>query len=439
MKTLKLILIFIILALLPLLYVAVDSHDHKKEISIAIGSKVDAYNEYAQAYAEELKKDGVTLNLVETKGSVDAQERLLRGEVDFAFVQGGTESKNILALANIMLEPIWIFYKGNDISDLKSLKGKRIAICEKGSGILPVTLDLLDLVGINGFNSKLFHLPSHLAYERLKKNEIDAMFYIASADAPFLKRLMTLPNVHLMNFAASESYKQFFVKRNKHFEVVTLHENAFDMKKHLPRKRYKLLAKNTLLATYNASDEMVRLMLKVANRIHRKVGVFHKENDFPNASLLKIKQHKASKEYFREKIHYYERNFSFWIAQSLNKLHDYTMRYIFPLIVLFAFFIEVMVPAFNIYGQRKINRWYHRVNQIDNKIATVDLQHAKERREKLKKILAEIRSTDDIAANHMADFYTLQNQIVNILDALDKRIKTLHQGQRNLHLTPKRM
>ncbi|CAA6806066.1 MAG: Immunogenic protein [uncultured Sulfurovum sp.] len=427
MKTLKLLLIFIILLLLPLLYVAIDSNDHKKSISIAIGSKVDAYTAYAMAYAKEFKEEGIKLNLVETKGSVEAQEKLLKGEVDFAFVQGGTEEKEILALANIMLEPIWIFYKGRSISDLKSLKGKRIAICEKGSGILPVTLDLLDLVGINGFNSKLFHVSSNAAYESLKKNEIDAMFYIASADAPFLKRLMTMPNVHLMNFTASQSYKQFFVKRNKHFEVVTLHENAFDMKKYIPRKRYKLLAKNTLLATYNASDEMVRLMLKILHSVHRKVGVFHEENDFPNASLLKVKQHQASKEYFREPTHYYENNFSFWIAQSLNKLHDYTLRFIFPLVALFAFFIEVMIPAFNLYGQRKINRWYDMVNQIDNTIMTVNLKNAKERREKLKKILAEIRGTDDIAANHMADFYTLQNQIVNILDALDKRIKTLHE------------
>ena len=431
MKTFKLLLVFIILVLLPILYVAVDSNDHKKQISIAIGSKVDAYNAYAKEYAKEFKKEGVTLNLVETKGSVEAQEKLLNGEVDFAFVQGGTEEKGILALANIMLEPIWIFYKGRKISNLKSLKGKRIAICEKGSGIYPVTRELLALVGITGFNSKFEHLPSSEAYEALKNNEIDAMFYIASADAPFLKRLMTMPNVRLMHFSASESYKQFFVKKNKHFEIVTLHENAFDMKRHIPSKRYRLLAKNTLLATHSASDEMVRLMLKIANRVHKKVGVFHKENQFPNTLSFKMKQHKASKQYFRETMHYYESNFSFWMAQSLNKLHDYTLRYIFPLVALFAFFIEVMIPAMNLYGQRKINAWYDEVNRIDNKIATVDLQHAKDRREKLKKILAEIRGTDDISANHMADFYTLQNQIVNILDALEKRIKVLHQGHKS--------
>jgi len=430
MKTLKLFLLFVILVLLPILYVAIDSTQHKKIVTIAIGSKVDAYSGYAQEYAKEFKKQGITLKLVETKGSVDAQERLLAGEVDFAFVQGGTEKEGVLALANIMYEPIWISYKGKDISDLQSLKGKRIAICEKGSGILPVTLELLDLVGINGFNSKLYHISSRDAFYYLEKNEIDAMFYIASADAPLLTELMSIKNIKLMNFAnSSESYQQFFLKRNKHFEIVTLHESAFDMKKHLPKQTYKLLAKNTLLATYSASDKMVRLMMTVANKVHQKVGVFHAEHTFPNASLLKMKQHKASKHYFRNKTNYYEEHYNYWLAQSLTKLHDYTLRFIFPLIALFAFFIEVVVPSFHLYGRRKINNWYDRVNKIDTKVSKLSLIVAKDRREKLRRILAEIRATDDIGSHHMSEFYSLQNQIINILNALDSRIKSLHKGQ----------
>ena len=431
MKTLKLILLFIILVLLPILYIAIESNTHKRVIKIAVGSKVDVYTEYANAYAKEFKKEGVTLKLVETKGSVQAQEFLQKGKVDFAFVQGGTEYPDIYALANIFYEPIWIFYKGRRLDDLKDLKGKHIAICEKGSGILPVTLNLLDSVGINGWNSSFSRVSSARAYEQLKENKIDAMFYIASADAPFLKRLMSLPHIHLLNFMkTSNSYKQFFVKRNKHFEIVTLYKNAFDIQKQIPRRDHKLLAKNTLLATYNASDKMVRLMLKIVKKVHSKVGVFHDENTFPNASQLKIKQHPASKNYFRKPTNYYEENFPYWIAETLTKADNYFFRFILPLIALFAFFIEVVLPTFHLYSKRKINRWYNRVNEIDTKISQLELQEAKSRREKLRKILTEIRNTDDISANHMADFYTLQNQIVNILDALEKRIKVLHQGHK---------
>jgi len=431
MKTLKLFLLFIILVLLPILYVAIDSNNHKKVITIAIGSSVDAYSGYAKEYAKEFQKHGVTLKLIETKGSVEAQEKLLKDEVDFAFVQGGTEKENLLALANIMYEPIWIFYRGKKISELKSLKGKRIAICEKGSGILPVSLELLDSIGINGFNSEFYRISNGSAFKYLKSGEIDAMFYIASVDAPLLSELMSLKNVQLLNFTDSESYKQYFLKKNKHFEILTLYANAFNMKKHLPLQTHNLLAKKTLIATHKASDKMVRLMLKIVNTIHGKVGVFHAENTFPNASLLKVKQHKASQHYFREKTNYYEEHFNYWLAQSLTKLHNYTMRFIFPLIAIFAFFIEVVLPSFHLYGKRKINHWYDLVNQIDSKISTLDLQRAKNKREKLRRILAEIRNTDDIGSHHMADFYTLQNQIINILDDLEKRIKTLHQSHKN--------
>jgi len=413
-----------------LLYVAIDSTMHKKEISIAIGAKVEAYSKYARAYAKEFSKEGIHLKLVEVKGSLEAQEKLISGDVDFAFVQGATANKKVLALANVMVEPIWIFYKGEKISDLRDLKGKRIAICKKSSGIYDVTRELLGSIGINNFSSDFTHVSTEKAYKQLKNNEIDVLYYIAPADALFLRRLMLMPNTSLLNFTSAESYKQFFVNQEKHFEVVELSKNAFDMAKQVPSEDYKLLATNTLLATYNASDEMVRLMLKIANRIHKKVGVFHEENHFPNSTLLKIPQHKAAKHYFVEKTNYYENNFPFWIAQSLNKLEDYVLRFILPLILLFAFFIEVMVPAMNLYSRRKIKRWYRQVNAIDNKIVTVNLQNAKARREKLKQILAEMRSTNDISSTHMSDFYTLQNQIINILDALDKRINTLHQSNR---------
>ena len=431
MKTLKIILLFIILVMLPILYISIQSNNHKKVIKIAVGSKVDAYTQYAKKYAKEFEKEGVTLKLVETKGSVQSQEFLLKDRVDFAFVQGGTENPNVYALANILYEPIWIFYKGKRVKELKELKGKRIAICEKGSGILPVTLNLLDSVGINGFNTHFKYIPSAKAYRELKSNQIDAMFYIASADAPFLKRLMSLPHIHLLNFMkTSNSYKQFFVKRNKHFEIVTLYKNAFDMQLQIPRRDHKLLAKNTLLATYNASDKMVRLMLKIAKQVHSKVGVFHEENTFPNASRLKIKQHPASKNYFRKPTNYYESHFPYWIAETLAKADNYFFRFIVPLIVLFGFFIEVVLPTLDLYGKRKINYWYGRINEIDTKILTLDLQEAKRRREELRKILAEIRNTDEISAKHMADFYTLQNQIVNILDDVEKHIKSLHQGHK---------
>jgi len=426
MKALKLTLIFIIFLLLPLLYILLDRNAHPKTVKLAVGAEGGGYYKDALEYQEELKKDGINLELVCTRGSVDAQEMLLNAEVDFAFIQGGTEQPNVLALANVEYEPIWIFYNDKRITDLKSLKGKKIAISQKGSGILPVAKELLNLVGINGFNSELKSLPNSEALQALKSKEIDAMFYIAAPNAKLITQLMDIPNIHLMNFKESESYRQFFIQKHEYFHIVKLHKNGFNLRKHIPTKSHTLLATTAILATdKRASDEMVRLMIKVARRVHHHMGIFHDENIFPNVSMLTIKQHTASKYYFRKKSNYYEENYSFWTAQTLTKLQNITLKYILPFVTIFAFFIEVLIPSYHLYTRRKLNAWYDSINLIDTNIENLNLRDLKGHRLKLQSMLSEIRATDDIPAVHMEVFYTLQNQIVNILDDIDKRIHLL--------------
>jgi hypothetical protein len=138
-----------------------------------------------------------------------------------------------------------------------------------------------------------------------------------------------------------------------------------------------------------------------------------------------LKQHKASKYFFRKQANYYEDNYSFWIAQSLTKLQNITLKFILPLVTIFAFFIEVLIPAFNLYTRRQLDNWYYTINEIDTAMENLNLRDTKEKREVLRKMLTEIRSTDDVPATHMELFYTLQNQIVNILNDLDKRITKL--------------
>ncbi|MBU1669054.1 ABC transporter substrate-binding protein [bacterium] len=395
---------------------------HKKVIKIATGSKNGAYYSYALLYQEALKKEGIELIIVPTKGSVEAQKKLLNQEVDFAFVQGGTENPKVLALANIAYEPIWIFYKDTNITNLGSLEGKRIAVGEQGSGINPIAMELLDVVGIDENKSQLYHLSSSDAFEKLKKDEIDVMFYIASANAVLVEKLIKMPEIHLMNFEASSSYRQYFIKRNQYYEIVELKESAFDMKKKIPKEKYLLLSKTTLLATYNSSEKMLRLLLKVANDVHSKVGMFHHENEFPNASMLKMEQAPASKHYFQEQETYLETHMNFWLAQTLNNLYIFSLMVLLPLVTLFAFFIEVIIPVYTLYTRRKINAWYYTVNDIDTGIEKLDLEELKEKRKVLEEMLLTMRATEEIPAIHMEAFYTLQNQVVNILDELNRKM-----------------
>src|SRR5262249_34378539 len=89
-----------------------------KTIVIATGGKTGAYYKFAQKYAGELAKEGITLEVPETKGSVENLE-LLKDEnsgVSVAIVQSGVaepqDRERFSALGSLYREPLWVFYRG---------------------------------------------------------------------------------------------------------------------------------------------------------------------------------------------------------------------------------------------------------------------------------------------------------------------------------------
>jgi len=427
MRFLKLIIGFLLLLAIPAIFVYIDKGAHAKEVSIATGGKGGGYYAFAKQYKEILEKDGINVKLVTTAGSIDAQNRLINGEVDYAFVQGGTEikGKGLKALSNIAYEPIWVFYNDKNITSLNELKGKNIAVGVKGSGIYPVATNLLYEVGIDEKNSKLSTLKNSDASFSLQAKTIDAMFYVASPNSKLVKKLLSNDEISLLNFKDAPTFRQYFLNKNKDFQILTLQASGFSLKENIPATTHKLLAVNTLIADKNSSKEMTRLLMKAIEKVHNGAGIFKKENTFPNASMLEFEQDEASVDYFKEKIHFYEENFDFWTAQSLNKLHNFGMLYLLPILTLFAFFVEVIVPTLDWIKRRKIIVWYDKINDLDTGIELLTLQEARDKKIILENMLHEVRNQDDIPATHMEEFYTLQNQIINITNDVQVRINEL--------------
>jgi len=427
MRFLKLFTIFLIVTAVPVIFVLKDKSMHKKEISIATGGKGGGYYASAQKYKKILEKDGINLKIVTTSGSIEAQNRLLNKEVDFTFVQGGTEilGKGIQALANIAYEPIWVFYHDENISTLNDLIGKRIAVGKVGSGIYPVAKNLLNEMGIDKNNTDFLHMDNSDAAFELQAKTIDAMFYVASADSKIVKKLLRNSDISLINFKDAETFRQYFIKKDENFQILRLYVSSIDLKESIPRETYTLLAKNTLLATIDGSDEMTRLLMKAVETVHSSAGLFHKEDTFPNSSMLAFDQHPAARNYFKEKSNFYEEHFDYWTAQSLNKLHEFALLYLLPILTIFAFFVEVIIPTIDWYSRRKIIKWYDKINKIDTGIEYLQLKEAKHRKAIVESMLHEVRNQDDIPATHMEEFYTLQSQIASIADAIQKRIDFL--------------
>ena len=124
------------------------------KLVLAAGSSGGAYLEFAQEYRTLLAEDGVSLEILETSGSVDNLALLAQGKVDAALLQSGIadslEYPALLGLGSLYFEPLWVFLRpGLTLEMLVQLSGKKVVLGLEGSGTRRVVLQLLQDNGID--------------------------------------------------------------------------------------------------------------------------------------------------------------------------------------------------------------------------------------------------------------------------------------------------
>ena len=111
-----------------------------RRVRMAAGAPQGAYAETAKRYRDILARDGITLEVVTTQGSLD-NLRLLQattGGVDVAFVQGGSGSPDLSGLASIgsvFFEPLWVFVRNEiPVRPLAELQGRHWRSASRAAG-----------------------------------------------------------------------------------------------------------------------------------------------------------------------------------------------------------------------------------------------------------------------------------------------------------------
>src|SRR5207253_3887960 len=99
------------------------------------------------------KRHGITLEVRQTGGSLTNVQLLAdpQSGVDVALVQSGADpgenAGRIVSLASVAYVPLWVFYRGDPIDDVRELKGRRIAVGSAESGTRALALTLLGASG----------------------------------------------------------------------------------------------------------------------------------------------------------------------------------------------------------------------------------------------------------------------------------------------------
>ena len=176
-------------------------------ITIATGGPNGAYTAFAERYRDILAREGVTLEILETQGSLEniALLESPQSGVDVAFVQGGTgghaRGDTLRSLASLYYEPLWVFLNGaTSVLRPGDIVGKRASIGPQGSGTRSLVLELLADAGVNANALVITDLEGEVAVDAIDNGSLDMMMLVASPESALVERLLRTEHAKLLSF-----------------------------------------------------------------------------------------------------------------------------------------------------------------------------------------------------------------------------------------------
>lgn len=332
-----------------------------RQIAIATGRSGGAYQLFGERYREILARDGVTLQVLETAGSIANARRLQSdqsGEV-VALIQGGVDGgEGLVSLGSLYYEPLWVFTRGPDDDRLPALRGLRLGIGEQGSGTHALALQLLADNGIDSSNSQLSTLGAAAATQALLGGQLDAIFLVAAPVAPLIQQLLRSDDVHLMSFARAAAYSS----RNRFLTGITLPEGVFDLELNIPDRDITLLATAAnLAANRHLHPALTDLLIQAAQEVHGEGGVLETRDQFPAPRLLAFPLSPEAERFYENGPSFLQRYLPFWAATFVDRMKVMLV----PLVALLYPLFRIMPPIYRWRVRSRIYRLYHELATLE--------------------------------------------------------------------------
>jgi uncharacterized protein len=187
---------YIFLTLIMLLYAQTAS-----ALTIATGPSDGSYFQVAQDIKNIAGKEGIDLQVMPTKGSLENIDLLGSGKVDLAIVQldalrfisdvvkqdaGLDVFERIKVVMNLYPEEIHILTNKKEIQTFYHLDGKRVSVGPPGGGTAVTAAVLFNVYDIK---STVSEEPFEEAVKNMEQGALDAVIFVGGAPVPFIGKL----------------------------------------------------------------------------------------------------------------------------------------------------------------------------------------------------------------------------------------------------------
>ncbi|MFM0741986.1 TAXI family TRAP transporter solute-binding subunit [Paraburkholderia xenovorans] len=330
-----------------------------RTITMSAGSRDSSFFVAAEQYRKILAKNGITLKVLESDGSVQNLQRLLdpKQHVDLALVQGGIadglDTSSLMSLGSVFYSPVVVFYRGTNVNQLSQLEGKRIAIGREGSGTRLLALKLLEANGIGpGGSTTLVPSDGLQAATQLVSGEVDAAILNGdSATRGLMLRVLKVPGISVMNFDEASAYTRLF----PYLDQIDLPPGVLDLRHRIPPDTVHLISPTVeIVARTNLHPAISDLLIEAAQEVHGMPGLLQRAGEFPSPVAREYQISEDAQRYYKTGKSFLYRTLPFWLAS----IGDRTLVLLLPVAVL-LFPAMRLIPALYRWRVRsRIYRYY---------------------------------------------------------------------------------
>ena len=413
-----------------------------KTFTLGAGQPGGMYASFARSLQAALASEGVTVEVIETAGSVHKAGLVRTGDVDVALIQSGTERLTDIggstALAEVFYEPFWIFAREGTIEvvdGIPVLAGKRLAIGPAGSGTNATARALIDQTGSTAI---ALEWTTDEAIAGLSAGTIDAAFIVVAANAPLIAELAAIPELEILPVPNVEG----LARRLPFLSPVTLFRGTFDpgASPVPPDDMAMLAARATLMGREGLNPDLARLVVRELPKV-LPVPYVGDIDAFPSLTHTQFPVNEDARKYLDEGPTPLESFLPFEIASPLARVY----LILLPLLVL-AFPVYTLAKAgWDWFNNSRVVSWYPRINAIERNLEAASLDELMSQQAFLVSLDEQLARQRRVPAGKMGALYQLRTHLSFVIRKVEARIAELSRdgapatgetGDLDRHLDP---
>lgn len=344
-----------------------------KHVLMGAGSDGGSYDNLVKQYVDYFKKNGVTLEIEQTKGAADNILRLKdrKDHMQAAFVQGGLiinreQVQGIQSLGSVGYEPLWIFYR----SDLFHLDSKKkfqffdhpISIGEPGSGTYVHALRLLQLDHIE-LSDNFKTLSNKEAVEAFKNGTVYSIVMVDGIESENVQAMINDPRARMAGLERAEAFARLL----PYYHVLTIPEGSLSVSRNEPPQTIETVAPTTNLVIDPEMHPAIQLLfLQAAQKINGGRSFFSKYGEFPDFKESVVEESDVAKIYYKNGPPKLLEYVPFWVAEFLDRM----LILLLPLAA-FAYPIIKSMPGYRLSRVRsRLNEVYGALKLFEQELVT---------------------------------------------------------------------